>query len=111
MVATQIITYLRNNIYLPHLDTLLYFTPDYHNDKLVQRNLFLQPILKPHQIPPIPNNILHHTSYLLPQPPQKYLLNILFQITYLGFNNSPNHYLVPHTALVCLGGGRQSCRL
>ena len=69
MISTQLLMYPRNHIYLPHLNVLLYFTPDNHNGELVRRHLLLQTILENHQIPSIPNNLLNHTSHLLPQPP------------------------------------------
>ena len=110
MVATQLIAYLRNNPYLPHLDLLLYFTPDDLNGDLVRRNLLLQPIMEPQQIPPLTNNLLHHTSHLLTQTHQKSLPDILLQLTYLGLHNNPHHYLVSTPALLCLGGAG-GCRI
>ena len=68
MVSTQLLTYLWNNLYLPQLNILLYFTLDNHNSELTQKYIFLRPILKPQKIPPIPNNLLHYTRHLLPQP-------------------------------------------
>ena len=35
MLATQLLTYLRNHLYLPHLNLLLYFTPNEHNSEMV----------------------------------------------------------------------------
>ena len=45
MVSTQLLTYFRNHLYLPHLDLLLYFTPDNHNSELVLWHLLQQPTL------------------------------------------------------------------
>ena len=104
MLATQLLTYLRNNIYLSHLNLLLYFTPDNHNGELVLQNLLLRPILEPRLIPPLPNNLLHHTSHLLTQSHQKTLPDILLQITYLDLHNRPHQCLIPPTTLLCLGG-------
>ena len=106
MVETQPITYLRNHLYLPHLDPLLYFTPDKHNYDLVRQHLTPPPPnLESHQIPPLPNHLLHQTSHLLPQPPQKTLPDLLLQLTHLGLHNHPHHYLVPPPAIPRLGGG------
>ena len=106
MLATQLITYLINHLYLPHLDLLLYFTPEGYNGDLVWVNLLIQPILEPHWIPPFTNNVLYHTSHLLLQPPQKSLPDLRLQLTYIGLHNNPHHYLVPYTALLYLWGGQ-----
>ena len=105
MAATQIITYLRNHLYLPHLDLLLYFTPDKHNGVMVLLHLLIQPILEFNQITSPPNNLLHHTIHLLPQPPRKLLPNLLLHITYPGLHNRPHHYHVLLPALLRMGGG------
>ena len=43
MVATQLLMYLINHIYLLHLDILIYFTTDNHNGDLFLRHILLQP--------------------------------------------------------------------
>ena len=103
MLATQLLVYLRNHLYLPQLDLLLYFAPGNQNSELFQRHLLLEPIMEPHQISYILNNLLHHTSHLLPQPPQKSLPDILLHITYFGLHNGPHQYLVPSPTLLSLG--------
>ena len=108
MVATQLITYLRNHLYLPHLDLLLYFNPDNHNSELFLKYILLQPILEPHQIHPLQNNLLNHTSHLLPQLPRNSLPDLLLHHTYIGLHNRHHHYPVPPPALLSLrreGGG------
>ena len=102
MVETQLLMYLRNHLYLPHLKLLLYLTPDNHNSELVQRHILLQAILETHLISPLPKNLLNHTSHLLPQPPQKLLPDLLLHLTYLGLHNHPHHYLVTPIALLFL---------
>ena len=77
-------------------------TPDNHNGELVRQNLLLQPILEPYVIPPLPNNLLRHTSHILPKPHQKPLPDILLQLTYIGLHNRPHHYLVPPPALLLI---------
>ena len=106
MLETELLSNLRKHLYLPHLNLLLYFTPDNHNGELVRRHLLLQPILEPHQITPLSNELLQHTSHLLPQPPHKNLPDLLIQLIYLGLHNRPNHYLILHPTLLCLGRGR-----
>ena len=104
MVPAQLLTYLRNHIYFPHLDLLLYFTSDNHNGELVRLHLLIQTILEPHQISPLPQNPLHRTNNLFPQLPQKPLPDLLLQIPYIGLHNRPHYYLVPPPALLRLGG-------
>ena len=107
----QLITYLRNHIYLPHLDLLLYFTPDKQNDELVGIYLLLPPILEPQQIPPLPKHLLHNNIHLLPQPHLTSLPKVLPQTTHLSLHHCPNHYPITPPANLCLvgvGGVRSS---
>ena len=43
MVSTQLLTYLRNHLYPPHLNLLLYFGPDNHNGELIRKKSFSNP--------------------------------------------------------------------
>ena len=86
MVATQLLAYIRNYLYLLHLNLFLYVTPDYHNGEMVRwfNDFFFSP-------PPSWNLteylIFPTTSYTTPVI---YFLNLLKNPSLISYSISPN---------------------
>ena len=82
MLATKILTYLRNHLYLHHLYLLLYFTPENHNGELVWRRLLLPPSWN------LTKYLLFPTTLCNTQV--IYFLNLIENTSLISSSSSPN---------------------
>ena len=89
--------FIRYYINCRHLCFLCHGDPLYcHGGELIQYQILITLILKPHQEPTITRGYLNHTSELLPHPPGKSLPNLILQITYLCLLQHTHWYNTPH---------------